>query len=86
MARPQLDKPPLVDERLQTSWSVFMEIDKASTSTGFLRSLLSGHNAMVALWETVLVLPVLLMAELVRIWDRRRPAVTEPSLPAVENE
>ena len=77
---------PLIDARVQTSWSVFMELDKVSSSDGFFRSLLSGHNARVALWETVLVLPVLLLAELVRPRDRRRPSLAERAIPAPENE
>jgi membrane-bound metal-dependent hydrolase YbcI (DUF457 family) len=77
---------PLLDGDVQTQWSVFMELDKAGTSEGFLRSLLSGHNAMVALWEAVLVLPVLLTAELIRTRDRRRPALGKRPMPATENE
>ncbi len=76
---------PILDGYVQTPWTPFLPIEKVTTRAGFFGSLLTTHNAAVAAWETLLLLPVAVLGSFLRKPRRKRAAVP-PSVAVRQGE
>jgi len=63
---------PLSAESFQSPWVLFLSVEKSSDSSTFFRSLMTLHNAQVALRELLVMLPLAVLARVYRLLNERR--------------